>query len=396
MKFGFIFLIITFLGLIAGASAILFKSGIAFGLIRSSLAQQIVKWFLILLPIILIITMTIGNKFYSGINSFLYIISVTWLPLLLYLFLGAVLLWLVKFIVLGLGLSSPASLNMFPYAIAIIFICSGLVAYGIINATSLRVVTYEINSPALAQNWSGKNIVLFSDTHLGVVRSEKFMQKVVKKVNETRPDLVLIAGDIIDGPVFDYKKGLSPLRNIQSTFGAVYTPGNHEAYNSQPEIFYPVVKNLTTTLVDQKIEINKTTIIGVDYRNESFEETRTRLEKIGFSSFEKNLPSIAILHDPRNIEALLDSGISLVVSGHTHCGQFFPFTLIVKSIYGKYTHGVVDRSQEKEIQNSNKENKIEGGQKNKDGISVITCGVGTAMSPLRLGTNPEIVVLKIK
>lgn len=156
------------------------------------------------------------------------------------------------------------------------------------------------------------------------------MKKVVNKINEQKPDIVLIAGDIIDGPVFDYEKGLAPLKNIVSTFGTVYTPGNHEAYNRKPEKFYPIVRNVTTTLLDSKTEINGTTIVGLDYRSESFDATKERLAKTADSSAQNgneesspSAPSIAILHDPRNTDALLDAGISLVVSGHTHCGQFF-------------------------------------------------------------------------
>ncbi len=373
LKLTFIFLLITLLSLIAGSSLLIFKSGITFNVIRGPLAQQIMKWVFILMPIILIATMTIGRNFYSDLNSFFYIISATWLPVLIYLSLGSILLWLIKFLAASFGFVGNSAINMFPLALGATIISFGAIIFGIINAGMPRIVTHEINSPELSKNWAGKNIVLISDTHLGVVRSEKFMQKVVKKINETRPDLVLIAGDIIDGPTFDYKKGLSPLRNIQSTFGTIYTPGNHESYNPDPEIFYPIVKDLTTTLIDSKTEINGTDIIGIDFGNESFENTKARLEKSGFDG---KIPSIAILHDPKNINALLDAGVSLVVSGHTHCGQFWPMTLVVKSIYGKYTHGVVEN--------------------NLGGVSVTTCGVGTAMSPLRIGTNPEIVVLHIK
>lgn len=324
------------------------------------------------MPVVLMITMVIGNVVFSSINNFFYLISVTWLPILIYFFMSAVVLSTINLI----GISTGHTISMFPFAIGAIVISLGATAFGIINATIPRVVTYEVHSPALSEKWSGKNIVLISDTHLGVVRSGSFMKKVVKKINEQKPDLVLIAGDAIDGPVFDYEKGFAPLKDIVSTFGTVYTPGNHEAYNREPEKFYPIIRGLTTTLVDSKVEINGTTIVGLDFANESVDATQERLAKTGF---EKNAPSIALLHDPRNTDALLDAGVSLVVSGHTHCGQFFPMTLVVKSIYKIHTYGVVDR--------------VANG---KSGVSITTCGVGTAMSPLRLGTNPEVVVIHIK
>ncbi len=384
MKLTFLLFIIPFLGLIAGVSLAIFKAGVAFGVIRSPFAKQLMSWVFILMPVVLLITMVIGNFVFSRINNVFYLISVTWLPILIYLFMSAVLLWIINVI----AVSSGHPISMAPLAIGTIIISLGATAFGIINATMPRIVTYEVNSPSLREKWSGKNIVIVSDTHLGVVRSSSFMKKVVNKINEQKPDIVLIAGDIIDGPVFDYEKGLAPLKNIVSTFGTVYTPGNHEAYNREPEKFYPIVRNVTTTLLDSKTEINGTTIVGLDYRSESFDATKERLAKTGFAAAQNgneesspSAPSIAILHDPRNTDALLDAGISLVVSGHTHCGQFFPMNLLVKSIYKNHTYGIVDRT-------INDDGKV--------GVSLTTCGVGTAMSPLRLGTNPEIVVIHIK
>ena len=371
MKLQFLLFVLPFLALIAFVSLFIFKIFIVFGILKAPIAQKIVKWVFILMPLVLIATMTIGTKIYNSINAFFYVIAATWLPLLIYFFMGAVLLSIIYII----GVVSGHPINVFPLAITILIIIFGVTGYGIWNATKPRVVTYEIESPALSKAWSNKNIVLVSDTHLGIVRSEGFMRKIVKKINEQNPDLVLIAGDIIDGPVFDYKHGLSPLRNIQSTFGTVYTPGNHEAYNMEPEKFYPVVKELTKTLIDESVEINSTKIIGLSFKNESFEDTRKRLVKIGFDSVHTSIPTIALLHDPKNTTALLDAGVSLVVSGHTHCGQFFPMTLVVKSIYKEYTYGVHTRN---------------------GGTAITTCGAGTAMSPLRLGTNPEIVVIHIK
>jgi predicted MPP superfamily phosphohydrolase len=372
MKLSFLFFLIPFLGLIAAVSFAIFKAGITFGVITPHV-RQIVGWIFVLMPIVLLITMAIGNFIYSSINTFFYIITVTWLPMLIYLFMAAALLTIINLLATSFG----HPFNMLPLAIITIVIAAGATTFGIINATMPRVVTYEIDAPALSAAWSGKNIVLVSDTHLGVVRSAHFMEKVVLKINEQKPDLVLVAGDLIDGPVFNYAKGLAPLAGIQSTFGTVYTPGNHEGYNREPEKFYPAVRPLMTTLIDGTVEINNTTILGLDYRSEPKDLTAKRLAAAGFNA---NNPTIAILHDPTNTTALLDAGVSLVVSGHTHCGQFFPMTLLVRNIYKEFTYGVNIR-----------DNSV--GTKS---VAVTTCGIGTAMSPLRLGTNPEVVVLHIK
>lgn len=368
MKFGFLLFALPFLLLIALASMVVLNSGVAFGVIRTLSVKKIVTWVFILMPIVLVLTMMIGARVYSGINTFFYLITVTWLPILLYLCMGALLLYLIHVSALATG----HQIAMYPLALGVIFITFGAVAYGIINATTPRIINYTISSPTLAPDWSGKNIILVSDTHLGIVRSHSFMEKVVSAINSARPDLVLIAGDIIDGPVFNYEKGLSPLKNIHSTYGVIYTPGNHEGYNSEPEKFYPIVKSLSTTLIDERTRIGNTDIIGLNYQMQNASATQTQLTASGFTH---GTPTIALLHDPKNARALLDAGVSLVVSGHTHCGQFFPLNLLVKKIYKEYTYGVTTVG---------------------DTTAITTCGVGTAMSPLRIGTNPEIVVIHIQ
>lgn len=367
MKFPLIVVIV--LGLIALCSYTVIRVFKATGLVRSGVTETIALIIVIGLPIILIATMVISSKLYSPLVNFFYIPAATWLPFLLYLFIGAVVLGLLLFANTAWNLNLP----MLHLSCLVIIIVSGIITYGIINARQPRITTFEINSPSLSASWSGKTIVLVSDTHLGIVRQSKFMDQVVSHIESANPDVVLIAGDIIDGPVFNYQKGLAPLSRLSEKIPVIFTPGNHEAYNSEPDKFYPVIKNLTTTLIDQKIELHNTNIIGIDYRaQETKEEITHRLRQSGF---DKNIPSIVILHDPTNAEVLAEAGVSLVVSGHTHCGQFWPITHIVKSLYKSHTHGVTYHD---------------------NGVQITTCGVGTAMPPVRIGTHPEIVVIKVK
>ncbi len=358
----------SFLGMIGLSSYVVFRVAQAIGLLRGS-ATYIAIFVMIFLPLSLVVTMAISRSTWSPLIQYFYIPAVAWLPYLLYLFICAVPLGILYFISIKYSLTIPVAkigLGMF------IFVTI-LIAYGLWNARNPQIVNYEINSTALSKDWSGKTIVLVADTHLGIIWREKFMSKVVSLINSQSPDLVLLPGDIIDGPKFSYSKGLEPLRSIQSTFGTIFTPGNHEGYNSDPQSFYPVISQLTNTLIDSQVLINNTQIIGLDYKaQESQEQILKRLDLTGFS---KDKPSIALLHDPKNSHYLQEAGVSLVVSGHTHCGQFWPVSLIVKKIYGEYTHGVIEKN---------------------GSLHITTCGAGTAMSPVRIGTTPEIVVVKIK
>jgi hypothetical protein len=233
-------------------------------------------------------------------------------------------------------------------------------------------VSHAIRAPKLKEKWGDKNLVLFSDAHLGMVRNKKFMRTIVDMVNSLHPDIVFIAGDLIDGPVFPYEESLAPLADIKSTYGTFYTAGNHDEYNPEQEKYYSALQKYVTVLNDKKVIVNDTQITGIIYAQESVEETAKRLRSV---EHDARMPSIVMLHDPKNIQALADQQVTLGLSGHTHAGQFFPFTLIVKSVYGSLTKGV---------------------HYLKEMAHITSVGVGTAGPLLRLGTVPEIIHIRIE
>lgn len=374
MQIKFIGFMLSFLLLIAGGSYIVYLTATTNGLITSDSGKRLAQALLVILPLLLITTMSLGNFFYNPVTNFLYTIAATYLATLLYLFIGAVLLYLIKVL---LKMPFLPSSGMENYLLILAYIVFGsafaLIGIGVANANIPQVVEQPLYSKELSQNWHGKRIVLVSDIHLGMVRGGNFMRRVVDQINRTQPDLVLIAGDIIDGPVFPYARDLAPLAEIRARYGVFGVDGNHEKYNRQYADYEKTVNGFIPILNDKRAIVNDTQIIGIDYRvKETHEETRARLKETGF---DPTTPSIVLLHDPKNVPALPSAGVSFSVSGHTHCGQFWPISIIVKKIYGKYTHGITTT----------------------DGMpSFTTCGVGTALSPIRIGNRPEIVVFTVQ
>ncbi len=321
-------------------------------------------------PIFFIVIMLADGRQFLQIKSWLYILAGTWLGLLVYLFTAAVISALAIFAdsLIGFPVSFFA-VTLFFTAIAIV-----VTLWGILVATNPRIVHLTVESPALRDTWKGKTIVLVSDTHLGHIWKERFMEKVVRMINDQKPDIVFHAGDIIDAPVFDYDRGFAPLLDLRSTLGTFYTEGNHEGYSRDYKNFRTAFEKITTItdMTDKRTTVLGTQILGLSYKNSETEaEIGARLDAIGF---DPALPSIVILHNPFHTKALADKGVSIVLSGHTHGGQCFPMTLIARKVYGHYcvgattTHGMP---------------------------SVTTYGVGAAISPMRVGTISEIVVLKI-
>lgn len=374
MQIKFIGFVTFFLLLIAGGSYLVYFTLTANGLVTSELGKRITQLLLALLPLILLVTMALGNFFYNPIVNIFYMVATTYLATLMYLFLGSVLLFGIK-LLLKIPLLHFSGVEQLMLVITyIIFGCAfALIGIGVANAGVPQIVEVPLYSKTLSENWYGKRIVLVSDIHLGMVRGGNFMKRVVDRINTTAPDLVLVAGDIIDGPVFPYARDLAPLAEIRARYGVFGVDGNHEKYNRQYADYEKTVNGFIPILNDKRVVVNDTQIIGIDYRvKETHEETRTRLQGTGFRS---DMSSIILLHDPKNVPALPSAGVSFSVSGHTHCGQFWPISIIVKKIYGKYTHGMTET----------------------DGMpSFTTCGVGTAMSPIRIGNRPEIVVFTVQ
>jgi predicted MPP superfamily phosphohydrolase len=114
-------------------------------------------------------------------------------------------------------------------------------------------------------------------------------------------------------------------------------------------------------------------IVGVHYHDSSnVERFRSILRQV---ALDRNVASILLVHNPNHLPVAAEAGISLQLSGHTHRGQFFPFTAIVSRIYGQFAYGF-----------------------NRFGdLAVYTsCGAGTWGPPMRLGSNPEIVLIQFE
>ncbi len=322
---------------------------------------------LIAIPILFIATSVIGTKIHSVINDFLYLVSCLFLPVLLYLFLGAVVLT-----IFSIFIPVPANIlfyKILTYSIlAITFVTS---IYGVINAKKFTINNITIpKENRLSRDWSGKKIVLVSDTHIGVINKKAFLNRVVNLINKQNPDVVLIAGDLIDGPKFDIQKNLEPLKNLKASIGVYYSPGNHEIYSSNQKELYDFTDKYVTGLRDQKIVVNNTELIGLMYdAGETVEGLQNRLYKVGFN---KDKPTILIIHEPKNNQALQSFGVDLSVSGHTHGGQIWPITIPAYRIFKEYTHNLV-------VKNNT--------------ASITSTGIGTWGPPMRIGTKPEIIVI---
>ncbi len=229
--------------------------------------------------------------------------------------------------------------------------------YAILNAHTLTVKRIEVNGPP---ELSGQSLVQLTDVHIGS-RKTSFLRRVVEKVQSLDPDYVVITGDLVDSHTVT-KSDLSALSDISAP--KFFTIGNHERYEDCEQIVdwmralgFNVLR--TESYFDGPIQFT-----GID-DTESPERLRTDIEKV---ELKNDLYQILFYHRPSEYEFASSKGFNLMISGHTHAGQIFPFNFVVKR-YFKITKGT------HRIGNM---------------ILHVSTGTGTWGPTLRFGSNNEV------
>jgi predicted MPP superfamily phosphohydrolase len=187
------------------------------------------------------------------------------------------------------------------------------------------------------------------------------------------PDAVFLAGDLYDGTAIDAAKAAEPLRGLQAPQGTYFVAGNHEQFGDDSQYLQAVSNAGVRVLHNEKVEADQLQIVGVPYNHATQDEHfRSVLRKIGV---DRNRASILLTHAPDRPHIAEREGISLQVSGHTHVGQFFPWTWMARRIYRQFVYGL-----------------------SRIGKMLIytSSGAGTWGPPLRLGSSPEIVLLQFE
>jgi hypothetical protein len=300
---------------------------------------------------------------------FFYTGAASWVGILYLLILAAGLAWLLY----GLGKLFHVSLD--PTALLGVLIGIALLAslYGFMNAATTRITRIGVEIPGLPAHWKGKTAVWISDLHLGHVRNDAFSRKIAAMVEDSHPDILFIGGDLYDGVAVERDRAIKPFSRNSVPYGTYFITGNHEEFSDKTPYLQAVRRAGMRVLDNERVDVDGLQIIGVDYRDSrSGERFKEILEKIGM---DRHRPSILLMHSPHHVEISKQKGISLQLSGHTHQGQVFLFRFITSQVYGGYDYGL----------------KREG-----DFVIYTSSGAGTWGPPMRIDTNPEIVVIEFR
>lgn len=201
----------------------------------------------------------------------------------------------------------------------------GAGTYGVLKGPAVNRVTVPLRRlPAEA---SGFRITLVSDLHLGPSLGRGFARTVVDTVNRTRPDLIAVAGDLVDGTVADLREHVAPLADLRAPHGVYFCMGNHEYY-SGPDEWIAYLPNLgIRVLFNERAELPWFDIAGVDdLAAEAYDRAPDFDAALGGRDTSK--PCVLLAHQPSLVHDAVDHGVDLQLSGHTHGGQMFPANLI--------------------------------------------------------------------
>jgi predicted MPP superfamily phosphohydrolase len=330
---------------------------------------ELLRGALFLLSISFIIAAVLGYRYSNPFVSLIYKIAAVWLGILNFLFWAACLCRIAAFL---LGLAAPhAAATARPWIGTVLFGSALLVSvYGFINAQRIRVRRTPVTLPNLPPAWRGRTALLVTDLHLGNVNQNGFSRRIAAIARRLNPSIIFLAGDLFDGSKADPERLAAPLFELAPPFGRYFCGGNHEDFGDAAGFTSVLTRGGIRVLHNERVLVDDLQVIGVSYADSSYPaHLRAFLEGLRLDS---GPASVLLNHVPHRLPIVEQTGVSLQLSGHTHGGQIFPFTLFARWAYGEFTYG---------LQRFGK-------------LQVLTSsGAGTWGPPMRVGTHAEVVLI---
>lgn len=304
----------------------------------------------------------------AAVRAF-YRAAAVWVGLLTFLVAGAVSSWTI----FGLARLAGVEVNFHRTAELLLGAAAAIGLYGVFNASWTRITRTTVRLANLPVAWRGRRAALISDVHLGHVRNGSFLRRMVTTILREEPDAIFIAGDLYDGTAIDAKRAAEPLSKLVAPHGVYFVAGNHEQFGDDSKYLHAIAAAGVRVLSNEKVEVDGLQIVGVPYRNATHDgHFASVLHAI---RLDHDRASILLTHAPDHPEVAEAAGVSLQLSGHTHLGQFIPWSWMARRIYRQFVYGL-SRIGKMQVFTSS--------------------GAGTWGPPLRLGSNPEIVVLEFE
>ncbi len=217
-----------------------------------------------------------------------------------------------------------------------------LAACGVYNALAMPQLKYEkCYIENLPESLNGFKFALLADLHVDNLTLDGEVAKVVAVVNNARPDMVLLAGDLVDGQVAARSNDLLPLSNLQTKYGVYSAPGNHEYYSGYEEWTAKLAEWGIPTLANERVyfpalnlAVAGVTDQGGHRRNGVLPDPAAALADLPVGTIK-----IIIAHRPELAEKCREAGADIQVSGHTHGGMIWIMNKVVAAFNQGYVSG---------------------------------------------------------
>lgn len=302
-----------------------------------------------------------------------------WLAAMLYFFLLVLAIDILRLGNLAFGYF-PASFyaekfkaGLLIFSVSAVFLT---VLIGHINAINPRIRQLTIDLDKPANGLTQVRIALASDIHMGTVIGPRRMTKLVNHMQELKPDLILLAGDVVDEdlqPVIRHNLG-EVLTKLRAPMGVYAITGNHEYIGGVAQAVKYLEEHNIIFLRDTAVKISDAFYLaGREDRSKNSTGRRKEISEI-LNGHDSSLPIIMMDHQPFDLDKVEAAGVDVQFSGHTHHGQLWPLNYITQAIY-----------------------EVSMGYKRKGSSHFyVSNGFGSWGPPVRIGNRPEIIDVTIR
>jgi predicted MPP superfamily phosphohydrolase len=351
------------------------RNALQFGLF----AGVVIAVFMLLMIFALFLVRALEDHDYEISARVLAYVAYFWMAVLFLFFCSSLLFDIGALLTRTVGwLTQTDPFPYFPSARLSFFICLciSLVInlYGYFEASEIRIEHVRIVTTKLPPDIDRITIAQITDVHLGLIVRHERLEKMLALVRSEKPDILVSTGDLVDAQI-NHLTGLGELlRGVKTPYGNYAITGNHEYYAGIEKALAFTRDSGFTVLRNEARDVGPITLVGVDDRTavqmklEKPMSERALLAKQNHDRF-----ILFLKHQPR-IDTSTIGLFDLQLSGHTHKGQIFPFTLLVRLTYpmiaGNYDLG-------------------------RRSLLHVSRGTGTWGPPIRFLSPPEVTVIEL-
>ena len=246
-------------------------------------------------------------------------------------------------------------------------------------ATPAPVRRVDIHPDGWPESLDGLTIAVISDLHVAPGTTPRYVYDIVERTNALAPDVIALCGDLVDGSVDALADAVRPLGDLRARLGTFAVTGNHEFFAGAPP-WVTFLRNIGVVVLEndrRSLGVGDTAfdVAGVqDFTAGRFGSDSAPKLATALSGRDTTRPVILLAHQPRQFDEAAALGVTLQVSGHTHGGQIWPFTLLVRLV----------------------DHRVAGIYRQNKSLLYVSRGIRYWGPPMRLGAPQELSLLTLR